>query len=46
MTKEELCFNDTQKGIQIRVTGVLEIVQDTALKDEICAYPSRQFLNA
>ena len=42
--KVEICFNDYQKGIQVRVTGVLEIVEDNALKDEICAHPSRQFL--
>jgi pyridoxamine 5'-phosphate oxidase len=42
--KVELCFNDFQKGIQVRVTGVLEIVEDKALKDEICGHPSRKFL--
>lgn len=42
--KVEFCFNDFQKGIQVRVTGKLEIVEDNALKDEICEHPSREFL--
>jgi len=42
--KVELCFYDTNKGIQIRVRGELEIVEDNALKDEIAQHPSRQFL--
>jgi uncharacterized pyridoxamine 5'-phosphate oxidase family protein len=40
----ELCFNDLNKGIQIRVSGELEIVDDNNLKDEIAAHPSRTFL--
>jgi pyridoxamine 5'-phosphate oxidase len=44
--KVELCFNDLQKGVQVRVAGKLEIVEDKALKDEICAHPTRQFLKA
>lgn len=40
--KAELCF--VCDGIQIRVTGELEIVNDNALKDEIVAHPSRAFL--
>ncbi len=44
--KVELCFNDFQKGIQVRVTGKLEIVEDKALKDEICNHPSRKFLKS
>jgi pyridoxamine 5'-phosphate oxidase len=42
--KVELCFNDYKNGVQARVSGKLEIVEDNALKDEICAHPSRQFL--
>jgi uncharacterized pyridoxamine 5'-phosphate oxidase family protein len=42
--KVELCFNDLKKVVQIRVAGTLEIVEDNALKDEICARPSRGFL--
>ena len=44
--KVELCFNDLQKGVQVRVAGKLEIVEDKALKDEICAHPTRKFLQA
>jgi uncharacterized pyridoxamine 5'-phosphate oxidase family protein len=44
--KVEFCFNDPQKGIQVRVTGKLEIVADKALKDEICEHPTRKFLKA
>lgn len=42
--KVELCFNDFKKGVQLRVSGVLEIVDDLNLKDEITAHPSRLFL--
>ena len=42
--KAELCFNDFKRGIQVRVTGELEIVDDNSLKDEICEHPTRQFL--
>ena len=31
----ELCFNNNDSGTQIRVSGVVEIVNDPALKDEI-----------
>jgi len=40
----ELCFNDFATGTQVRVSGRLEIVEDTALKDEISNHPSREFL--
>ncbi len=40
----ELCFNDFKKNIQVRVSGVLEEIDDNAFKDEICSHPSRQFL--
>lgn len=42
--KVELCFNDFKEGIQVRVAGDLEIVNDNDLKDEICQHPSRSFL--
>lgn len=42
--KVELCFNDFQNGIQIRVAGSLELVEDQALKEEIYEHPTRQFL--
>lgn len=42
--KAELCFYNPNKGIQIRVRGELEIVDDNNLKDEIVRHPSRQFL--
>lgn len=42
--KAEMCFFG--KGIQIRVTGVLEQVFDEKLKEEIYAHPSRGFLKA
>ncbi len=42
--KVEICFNDFQKGMQVRVTGELEIVEDDALKVEIISHPTRQFL--
>ncbi len=44
--KVEFCFNDLKNGIQIRVTGTLEIVKDKALKDEICEHPTRKFLKS
>lgn len=40
--KAEFCFNC--EGMQIRIAGELEIVEDNALKDEIVAHPSRAFL--
>ncbi|MDD5934341.1 MAG: pyridoxamine 5'-phosphate oxidase family protein [Clostridiales bacterium] len=42
--KAELCFN--ANGIQIRVTGVLEIVHNEKLREEIFNHPSRKFLQA
>jgi pyridoxamine 5'-phosphate oxidase len=42
--KAELCFQGN--GSQIRVTGVLEQVEDEALREEIFAHPSRGFLQA
>jgi uncharacterized pyridoxamine 5'-phosphate oxidase family protein len=42
--KVELCFQDYPKGVQIRVSGVVELVEDLALKQAIVAQPSREFL--
>lgn len=42
--KAEMCFSCG--GTQIRVTGVLELVNDDALRAEIFAHPSRKFLQA
>lgn len=42
--KAELCFNGG--GTQIRVTGVLELVDDDNLREEIFNHPSRKFLQA
>jgi pyridoxamine 5'-phosphate oxidase len=38
----ELCFNNYQQGVQIRVSGAVESVDDLKLKDEIIA--QRPFL--
>jgi pyridoxamine 5'-phosphate oxidase len=38
----ELCFNNFKDGIQIRVSGTVEFVEDRALKDEVIA--KRPFL--
>ena len=40
--KAELCFN--ANGVQIRISGELELVDDNNLKDEISQHPSRAFL--
>jgi len=42
--RAELCFNDFKMGIQLRVSGELELVDDNNLKDEISEHPTRQFL--
>jgi len=42
--KVEMCFNDFKTGLQVRVSGELELVDDNALKDEISEHPSRVFL--
>ena len=42
--KAELCFNG--QGILVRVSGVLEEVDDENLKKEIIEHPSRQFLRS
>jgi len=38
----ELCFNNTDNSIQIRVSGAVELLDDRALKDEVIA--KRPFL--
>ena len=40
--KVEFCFNDYQRNIQVRVSGVVEPVEDMELKKEIVA--KRDFL--
>ena len=40
--KAEFCFNDYQKGIQVRVSGSVELIDDMELKKEIVA--KRDFL--
>lgn len=40
----ELCFSG--KGVQVRVSGLVEELTDEALKDEIFAHPTRGFLRA
>ena len=42
--KAELCFN--ANGIQIRVTGTLEVMHDEKIREEIFAHPTRKFLQA
>lgn len=42
--KVELCFNDHERGIQVRVWGKLEQITDHTFKDEIYRHPSRAFL--
>lgn len=37
-----MCFQGN--GVQVRVSGVLEQVEDEALKAEIFAHPTRKFL--
>ena len=39
----ELCFN--ANGVQIRISGKVEAVDDNALKDQIANDPTRAFLN-
>jgi len=40
----ELCFVDSKSGMQVRVSGTLDVVDDNALKDEIAEDPSRGFV--
>ncbi|MCL2485277.1 MAG: pyridoxamine 5'-phosphate oxidase family protein [Endomicrobia bacterium] len=42
--KAELCFFDMKNNVQIRVSGALEETNDSSLKEEILAHPSREFL--
>ncbi|MGL4772190.1 MAG: pyridoxamine 5'-phosphate oxidase family protein [Clostridium sp.] len=41
--KAELCFNS--QVAQVRVSGILELVEDEGIKEEIFNHPSRQFLS-
>lgn len=43
-SKVEMCFNDSQRFMQVRVSGTLELVDDNSLKDEIAEHPTREFL--
>lgn len=43
-SKVEMCFQG--KGVQLRVTGTLELVEDEALREEIFNHPTRKFLQA
>lgn len=40
----ELCFANSQQLEQVRVSGIMEIVQDNAMKDYIANHPSRAFV--
>ncbi len=42
--KVEMCFQG--KGVQLRVTGTLELVENEALREEIFNHPTRKFLQA
>ena len=42
--KAELCFFG--KGVQVRVSGLLEETADKQLREEIFAHPTREFLQA
>ena len=42
--KVELCFWNMSEGIQVRVTGTVEKIDDPKLQEEIFAHPSRKFL--
>jgi uncharacterized pyridoxamine 5'-phosphate oxidase family protein len=40
----ELCFNDMNKMVQIRVSGKVKNIGDMKLKEEIVNHPTRAFL--
>ena len=42
--KAEMCFNEN--GVQIRVTGEIEVSTDEVLRQEIFGHPTRKFLQA
>ena len=42
--KAELCFN--ANGVQIRVTGEIEVSTDEKLREDIFSHPTRKFLQA
>lgn len=43
--KAELCFWDMQHNVQVRVSGMLEFVDDNLFKDEIYNHPTIAFLS-
>ncbi|WP_432664363.1 pyridoxamine 5'-phosphate oxidase family protein [Wukongibacter baidiensis] len=43
-SKVEMCFNDLKLGVQVRVKGELESIDDNSMKDEISEHPTREFL--
>ncbi|MCL2143545.1 MAG: pyridoxamine 5'-phosphate oxidase family protein [Methanomassiliicoccaceae archaeon] len=42
----QLCFFDAAEGIQVRVRGKVEIINDDKLKEEISNHPSRGFMQS
>ena len=42
----QMCFYDAEKGIQVRVRGTLEKLDDEALKEEISNHPTRVFMQS
>ena len=44
--KVEMCFYDSEKNIQVRVSGQLDEITDNNFKDEISNHPSREFLKS
>ena len=44
--KVQMCFYDAEKGVQVRVRGALEKIDDKELKDEISNHPSRIFMQS
>ena len=40
----ELCFNDWQRNLQVRVRGTARPVDETGFKEEIVNSPGREFL--
>ena len=42
----QMCFYDQSQNIQIRVRGMLELVEDETLKIEISNHPTRVFMQA
>ncbi|MBN2529199.1 MAG: pyridoxamine 5'-phosphate oxidase family protein [Deltaproteobacteria bacterium] len=40
----ELCYNDYEMQMQVRVSGTLHQIKDNAFKDQVADHPSRTFL--